>query len=97
VVGALQLDVLKERLLGEYGLPIDYETTRFTLCRWISSDSPAELDKFVAAHGSAMAHDLDGAPVFMAASPFSLKYDQDRYPAVRFSDVKDYQKRDKAA
>ena len=39
-----------------------------------------------------MAHDLDGAPVFMAASPFSLKYDQDRYPAVRFSDVKDYQK-----
>ena len=26
VVGALQLDVLKERLQGEYGLPIDYET-----------------------------------------------------------------------
>jgi peptide chain release factor 3 len=49
VVGALQLDVLKERLLGEYGLPIDYETTRFTLCRWISADSAAELDKFVAA------------------------------------------------
>jgi peptide chain release factor 3 len=97
VVGALQLDVLKERLLGEYGLPIDYETTRFTMCRWISSDSAAELDKFVAAHGSAMAHDLDGAPVFMAASPFSLKYEQDRSPAIRFSDVKDYQKRDKAA
>ena len=44
-----------------------------------------------------MAADLDGAPVFMAASPFSLKYDQDRWPAIRFTDVKDYQKRDKAA
>ena len=40
-----------------------------------------------------MAHDLDGAPVFMAASPFSLKYEVDRAPAIRFSDVKDYQKR----
>jgi peptide chain release factor 3 len=29
----------------------------------------------------------------MAASPFSLKYEQDRWPAIRFSDVKDYQKR----
>jgi peptide chain release factor 3 len=97
VVGALQLDVLKERLQAEYGLPIDYETTRFSLCRWVSSDERAELEKFIAAHGSAMAADLDGAPVFMAASPFSLKYDQDRWPAIRFSDVKDYQKREKAA
>jgi peptide chain release factor 3 len=97
VVGALQLDVLKERLAAEYGLPIDYDTTRFSLCRWVSSDDRAELEKFVAANGSAMAADLDGAPVFMAASPFSLKYDQDRWPAIRFTDVKDYQKRDKAA
>jgi len=97
VVGALQLDVLKERLLAEYGLPIDYDATRFSLCRWVSSDDRAELDKFVTAHGSAMAADLDGAPVFMAASPFSLKYDEDRWPAIRFADVKDYQKRDQAA
>ena len=55
VVGALQLDVLKERLLAEYGLPIDYEPTRFSLCRWVTADDLAELDRFVAAHGSAMA------------------------------------------
>ncbi len=97
VVGALQLDVLKERLLAEYGLPIDYETTRFTLCRWVSAEDRAELDRFIAANGSSMAADLDGAPVFMAASPFSLKYDQDRWPAIRFTDVKDYQKRDAAS
>jgi len=93
VVGALQLDVLKERLQAEYGLPIDYETTRFSLCRWVSADNRTELDKFMAMNHSAVAADLDGAPVFMAASPFSLKYEQDRYPAIRFSDVKDYQKR----
>jgi peptide chain release factor 3 len=92
VVGALQLDVLKERLQAEYGLPIDYDPIRFSLCRWVSADEPAELDRFAESHGSAMASDLDGAPVFMAASPFSLKYEEDRWTAVRFADVKDYQK-----
>ena len=97
VVGALQLDVLKERLQAEYGLPIDYENTRFSLCRWIDADDPAELDRFVESHLSAIARDLDEAPVFMAPSPFQLQYEQDRWENVRFSDVKDYQRRDKAA
>jgi peptide chain release factor 3 len=92
VVGALQLDVLKERLQAEYGLPIDYDPTRFSICRWITSDDRAELDKFVDSHLSAMARDLDDAPVFMAANAFNLQYEQDRYTAIRFSDVKDYQK-----
>ena len=93
VVGALQLDVLKERLQAEYGLPIDYEPTRFSICRWITSDTETELDKFVGSHGSAMASDLDGAPVFMATTAFSLRYEEERAPEVRFSDIKDYQKR----
>jgi peptide chain release factor 3 len=97
VVGALQLDVLKERLQAEYGLPIDYETTRFAICRWIDCDEAAELDRFIASHLSAMASDLDGAPVFMASTAFSLQYEQDRWKAIRFSDVKDYQRHAKAA
>jgi len=93
VVGALQLDVLKERLGAEYGLPIDYEPTRFSLCRWITADDPRELDKFIESHLSSMARDLDEAPVFMAPNQFNLQYEMDRYKAIRFSDVKDYQKK----
>jgi peptide chain release factor 3 len=93
VVGALQLDVLKERLMGEYGLPIDYETTRFSICRWIECDDRAVLDKFVDSHLSSMARDLDGAPVFMTANSFNLQYEQERAPGIVFSDVKDYQKK----
>jgi peptide chain release factor 3 len=92
VVGALQLDVLKERLAAEYGLPIDYEPTRFALCRWIESDKAGEVEKFADSHGSGMARDLDGAPVYMATSAFSLKYEADRWPDVRFTDVKDHRK-----
>jgi peptide chain release factor 3 len=93
VVGALQLDVLKERLGAEYGLPIDYEPTRFSICRWITADDPRELDKFVESHLSSMARDLDDAPVFMAPNTFNLQYEVDRYKAIQFSDVKDYQKK----
>jgi peptide chain release factor 3 len=93
VVGALQLDVLKERLSAEYGLPIDYEPTRFSICRWITADDPRELDKFIESHLSSMARDLDEAPVFMAPNMFNLQYEVDRYKAIQFSDVKDYQKK----
>ncbi|KFG66861.1 peptide chain release factor 3 [Microvirga sp. BSC39] len=93
VVGALQLDVLKERLAAEYGLPIDYEPTRFSICRWITADDPRELDKFIESHLSSMARDLDDAPVFMAPNQFNLQYEVDRYKAIQFSDVKDYQKK----
>jgi len=93
VVGALQLDVLAERLESEYGLPISFEQSRFEVCRWVSSEDHVELDKFVAAYPSSIAADLDGAPVFLATSAFNLRYDQERWPKIVFADVKDYQKK----
>ena len=90
VVGALQIDVLKVRLMAEYGLPVEFEPTRFEVARWVSSLERVELDKFEAAHRSSMAKDLDGAPVFMAPSAFNLRYDQERWPQISFTDVKDY-------
>jgi peptide chain release factor 3 len=91
VVGALQLDVLTERLNAEYGLPVTFEPSRFEVCRWVSGDK-AELEKFLDAYPSSVASDLDGAPVFMASSAFNLRYEQERWPNVAFTDVKDYQK-----
>jgi peptide chain release factor 3 len=93
VVGALQLDVLADRLQAEYGLPVSFEQSRFELCRWISCDDGAELDKFMRAYPSSIAIDLDGAPVFMAPSAWALRYEQEKWPTVQFSDIKDYQKK----
>ena len=91
VVGALQLDVLKERLDAEYGLPVDFEPCQFAICRWLTAADRAALAKFVDGHRSSMTDDLDGDPVFMASSAFSLRYEQERAPDVTFSDLKDYQ------
>jgi len=92
VVGALQLDVLTERLDAEYGLPVSFEQSRFEICRWVSAAERVDLERFVAAYPSSMAADLDGAPVFMASSAFNLRYEQERWPAIAFADIKDYQK-----
>lgn len=92
VVGALQLDVLAERLAGEYGLQVGFENPRFEVARWVEAASDEEFEKFAVAHASAMAVDLDGAPVYLAASAFELRYEQEKWRAIRFFDVKDYQK-----
>jgi peptide chain release factor 3 len=96
VVGALQLDVLKERLAAEYTLPVDFEMARFTVCRWISADDAPELQRFMDAHRGDMARDLDGDPVFLAPHEFGLRYEADRWKQIRFAAIKDYQVRDAA-
>ena len=97
VVGALQLDVLRERLAAEYTLPVDFEIARFTVCRWIEADEGSELQRFIDAHRGDIARDLDGDPVFLAQHEFSLNYEAERWKAIRFAAIKDYQVRDRAA
>ncbi len=92
VVGALQLDVLKDRLGTEYNLPVDFEAARFTVGRWVSAANPTDLEAFAESHRGSMVLDLDGALVFMAPSSFMLNFEQQRAPGVVFSDVKDYQR-----
>ena len=96
VVGALQLDVLKERLNAEYGLPVDFEIARFTVCRWIAADSTAELQRFIDGHRGDIARDLDGDPVFLAQHGFSLNYEAERWKDITFTAIKDYQVREAA-
>ena len=96
VVGALQIDVLTERLKIEYSLPVGFEMSRFSICRWITAEDPAELDRFIASHRADIAHDLDNDPVFLAQNGFSLNYEAERWKAIRFATIKDYQVRDKA-
>lgn len=92
VVGNLQLDVLKERLAAEYGLEISFEQTRFSVARWVTTDDPAKLEEFSRRDSSANCTDLDGDPVHLATSTHALRYEQERWEMLTFTDVKDYQK-----
>ncbi len=89
VVGALQLDVLADRLSNEYGVPVQFEPTRYEVMRWISSGDEKKLDDFIAANRFSIAKDLDGDPVFMAQSPFSLNYALERAPGIEAKEIKE--------
>ena len=90
VVGALQLDVLKERLKAEYGLPVSFETARFSVCRWISADRPRGSGALHQRHRGDIARDLDGDPVFLASDAFSLNYEAERWKMIRMVAIKEY-------
>jgi peptide chain release factor 3 len=70
--------------------------SRFSICRWIDADSPTELTRFIEAHRGDIARDLDDDPVFLAQHAFSLNYEAERWKAIRFTAVKDYQVREAA-
>jgi peptide chain release factor 3 len=83
VVGMLQLDVLKSRLVAEYDLDADLEASPYDSARWLQG-SEAELEKFASANRGGMATDRDGAPVFLAKSAWEIGYVTDRFSNVKF-------------
>ena len=89
VVGPLQLDVLRVRLKDEYGLEVLWDTAEFALARWITSEDPKVLAKFISENGLSIADDLDGDPVYLARNDFYLGYTRERAPGIVFTDVKD--------
>ena len=89
VVGPLQLDVLRERLAGEYGVEMDWSVAEFSLARWITAVDRKVLDRFVATYRASIAEDLDGDLVFLARNAFNLDYTGQQSPGISFTDVKD--------
>ncbi len=92
VVGTLQLDVLQARLAGEYGVGIGFEPTPYNLARWVSGDRLL-LAKFAQDQRTQMADDVDGDPVFLATSAFTLRRTLEQNASLSFKDIKDHKDR----
>lgn len=88
VIGALQLDVLGDRLTHEYGLQIGFDPAPCELLRWIRSKNPVALARFIETNRSSIATDSEGDYVYLAASIFSLSWVEERNPEIAFIDIK---------
>ena len=88
VIGALQLDVLADRLTHEYNLQIIFETCPYETVRWFSSEDKVALENFISKNKSSIATDLDGDQVLMAQSLFNLGWIKDKNPSIDFVDIK---------
>ncbi|MEB2310447.1 MAG: peptide chain release factor 3 [Sorangiineae bacterium] len=84
VVGALQFDVLADRIRTEYSIPVIFESTSLHTARWVTSTDPRAMERFVDANESAMADDHTGAPVFLARNAWHLERAVEDWPELRF-------------
>ncbi len=84
VVGALQFDVLADRIASEFDLPCHTEATSFEVVRWIDADDPKMIKKFADANRDNIAEDHSGATVFLARNDWQMNRAKQDYPQLRF-------------
>jgi peptide chain release factor 3 len=88
VVGPLQFDVLKDRIRSEYNCPVRFEETELYTARWVYADDAKDMKEFLDKNNAAVAMDHDQDPVFVARNAWHLQDVQDKYPNIKFMDVK---------
>lgn len=91
VVGSLQFDVLADRIRTEYDIPVRFEASSVHAARWLASDQPAMLERFISENQASMADDHDGIPVFLARNLWHLERAEKDWPAIRFLKVREQQ------
>ncbi|WP_374764633.1 peptide chain release factor 3 [Yunchengibacter salinarum] len=88
VVGALQFDVLADRIRTEYQVPVTFEPTSLMTAQWVEGDK-AVLKKFEERNRTALAHDHTGAPVYLARNQWHLDKAMDDFPELHFLKAKE--------
>ncbi|MBF0448210.1 MAG: peptide chain release factor 3 [Magnetococcales bacterium] len=89
VLGALQFEVLADRIRTEYGIPVRFESAPFYTARWLDADEPRLLKQFADANQSEIAEDHDGGLVFLARNSWRLDDAQKEWKEVRFLSTKE--------
>ena len=87
VVGALQFEIIADRIRTEYDIPVIFEPCPVYAVRWVDADA-AEIKQFINANRAAMAEDYDGSPVFLARNGWHLNKTAEDFPKVKFLTVK---------
>lgn len=83
-VGELQFEVIKHRLLHEYGAKCDFVNLNYYKACWMRTCNEEQLKKFQSVKGSNVAYDKDNNPVFLAESAWMLKMAQESYQDIEF-------------
>jgi len=88
-VGALQFEVTAFRLKDEYGVEAALEPVAVHVARWVAADDPKQLQDFQDKNEARLARDHFGALVYLASSAVNLQMAQERFPDIRFTDVRE--------
>jgi len=89
VVGALQFEVLADRIRTEYDIPVRFETSSLHTARWLDCDDDRDIKKLRDSGPSAMAEDHDGSPIFLARNAWHLDTAEKEWPSIKFLKTKE--------
>jgi peptide chain release factor 3 len=83
-VGELQFEVIKFRLLNEYGAACDFQPLKYYKACWITSSDKKALDEFADRYSRLITRDKDNHLVYMAENAWLLKDKQKSFPDIEF-------------
>jgi peptide chain release factor 3 len=89
-LGSLQFDVVAHRLAHEYGAQARMVPSKFRMARWVTSDTPGEVDKLVSMYPYRIAYDVVEAITVLCEYESELKSMQDNCPNVRFHALREH-------
>jgi peptide chain release factor 3 len=89
-IGQLQFEVVQHRLKGEYDADIRLEGSQYTGARWITADTPKELQEFVNAYPQRMARDAADTLAYLTTSQYDVRLAQERFPKIHFHPLREH-------
>jgi peptide chain release factor 3 len=89
-VGQLQFEVVAHRLEHEYGVKARIMGSNFNLARWVTSDDPNELKKFMDANAHRVALDAVDAPTLLVDHSATLRAVEQQWPKIRFHALREH-------
>ncbi|MCY7371065.1 MAG: peptide chain release factor 3 [Polaromonas sp.] len=89
-VGQLQFEVVAHRLEHEYGVKARIVGSSFNLARWVTSDDPDELKKFMDANAHRVALDAVDAPTLLVDHSATLRAVEQQWPKIKFHALREH-------
>lgn len=83
-VGELQFDVIKYRLLQEYGASCNFKPVNYFKACWVTSKDKKMMENFLRSKKNYIAFDKYENPVFLASSEWILNMTRDEYKEIEF-------------
>jgi peptide chain release factor 3 len=89
-IGQLQFEVVAHRLKHEYGVDARFAPARYQMARWVTSEDPAELRKFIETNSHRVAYDSVDAPTFLVTYRTDLTVAQERWTKLQFHALREH-------
>jgi peptide chain release factor 3 len=84
VVGRLQFEVVKYRLLNEYGAESIFENLPYTMSRWVHHTDSKKMNEFLRFYHEQVVYDARGYPVILFKSDWERLYIEGKNEGFRF-------------